>query len=64
MNSARETQLRSRSATTSCQTTHQLEIVQAIEAADEFFSACSSDISDDNEIFCYVSPPYEPLVGS
>jgi hypothetical protein len=39
-------------------------IVQAIEAADEFFSACSSDVSHDNEIFHDVSPPYEPLVGS
>jgi hypothetical protein len=39
-------------------------IVQAIEAADEFFSACSSDVSDDNEIFYDVSRPYEPLVGS
>jgi hypothetical protein len=39
-------------------------IVQAIEAADEFFSACSADVSDDNEIFYDVSPPYEPLVGS
>jgi hypothetical protein len=32
-------------------------IVQAIEAADEFFSACSSDVSDDNETFYDVSPP-------
>jgi hypothetical protein len=39
-------------------------IVQASEAADEFFSACSSDVSDDNEIFFDVSPPYEPPVGS
>jgi hypothetical protein len=39
-------------------------IVQAIEAADEFFSACSSDFSDDNETFYDVSPPYEPLDGS
>jgi hypothetical protein len=39
-------------------------IVQAIEASDEFFSACSSDVSDDNEIFYDVSPPYKPLVGS
>jgi hypothetical protein len=28
------------------------------------FSACSSDVSDGNEIFHDVSPPYEPLVGS
>jgi hypothetical protein len=39
-------------------------IVQAIEAADEFFSACSSDVSDDNERIYDVSPPYEPFVGS
>jgi hypothetical protein len=39
-------------------------IVQAIEAADEFFSACSSDVSNDNETFYDVSPPYEPFVGS
>jgi hypothetical protein len=39
-------------------------IAQAIDAADEFLSACSSDLSDDNEIFFEVSPPNEPLVGS
>jgi hypothetical protein len=39
-------------------------IVQAIEAVDEFFSACSSEVSDDNETFYDVSPPYEPFVGS
>jgi hypothetical protein len=39
-------------------------IVQAIEAADEFFSACSSNVSNDNETFYDVSPPYEPFVGS
>jgi hypothetical protein len=38
--------------------------VQAIEAADEFFSACSSDVSGDNEMFFDVSPPLEPRVGS
>jgi hypothetical protein len=31
--------------------------LQAIDAADEFFSACSFDSSDDNEIFFEVSPP-------
>jgi hypothetical protein len=27
---------------------------QALDAADEFFSACSSDVSDDDEIFYEV----------
>ena len=39
-------------------------IAQAIDDADEFFSAFSSDGLDDDELFFDVSSPYEPLVGS
>ena len=39
-------------------------IAQAIDAAEEFFSADSSVFADDDDVFYEVSLPDEPLVGS